>query len=211
MRNIVHAGLASLADPRALPRRRVYAQKGVGDTTGIASRAVKPEIVTLSGKMVEVRTGLCESSTGRSPVGTHIILETSKGKKLNVHLGPASAVADMVAKLNVGDELAVKAFRTEKMKSGDYVAQEITAGRQPGRISRCRVSVPSGQGRASARARANELLPAAAADAAAAAAWAGDARPWVADPGSRRHGLARWKVGWPSREVRRLFRDAWTG
>ena len=103
----------------------LYAQKGVGDATGIASRAVKPEIVTLSGKMVEVRTGLCESSTGRSPVGTHIILETSQGKKLNVHLGPASAVADKVAKLNVGDELVVKAFRTDKMK--------IRRLRRPGR------------------------------------------------------------------------------
>ena len=87
-----------------------YAQKGVGDSTGIARQAVKPEVVSLSGKLIEIRTGLCESSTGLSPVGTHIILETADGKKLNVHLGPAVAVADMVAKLTVGHEVAVKAF-----------------------------------------------------------------------------------------------------
>ena len=79
MRNVALASLVSVA-LLGVASSTAYAQKGVGDSTGVASRAVKPEIISLSGKMVEIRTGLCESSTGRSPVGTHIILETPKGK-----------------------------------------------------------------------------------------------------------------------------------
>ena len=127
MRNIFLAGLTSIA-LLGLASPGAYAQRGVGDSTGVASRAVKPKIVSLSGKLIEIRTGLCESSTGQSPVGTHIVLKTSDGKQLNVHLGPAAAVEDKVATLTVGDEVSVKAFRTDKMKTGDYAAQSITAG-----------------------------------------------------------------------------------
>ncbi len=105
-----------------------YAQKGVGDLTGIARQSVKPEVVSLSGKLIEIRTGLCETSTGRSPVGTHFILEAPDGKKLNVHLGPSAVVADMVAKLRIGHDVVVRAFRTEKLKADHFVAQSITAG-----------------------------------------------------------------------------------
>ena len=68
-----------------------YAQKGVGGSTGIARHAAKPEVVSLSGKLIEIRTARCESTTGRSPSGTHIILKAPDGKKLDVHLGPAEA------------------------------------------------------------------------------------------------------------------------
>ena len=106
-----------------------YAQKGVGDSTGIARQAVRPEVVSLSGKLSEIRTGLCESTTGRSPIGTHIIVETPDGKKLNVHLGPEAAVADMAAKLTVGQEVTVQAFRTDKLNAQAFVAQSLTSGK----------------------------------------------------------------------------------
>ena len=102
------------------------AQKGTGDATGVAQQAVKPEVTSLSGKIVEIKTGPCEDTTGRSPVGTHIILETPEKEKLNVHLGPAAAVAETVAKLTVGQEITVKAFRTDKLKDHHYVATSLT-------------------------------------------------------------------------------------
>ena len=105
------------------------AQKGVGDLSGVAGQPIKPGIVSLSGKIIEVKTGPCESTTGRSLVGTHVILETAEKELLNVHLGPAAAVADTVARLSVGQPLAVRAFRTEKMKEKHYVAQSLTFGK----------------------------------------------------------------------------------
>ncbi len=106
----------------------VYAQKGVGDQAGVVRQGVQPQVVEFSGKLVEIRIGLCEKTTGRSPVGTHVFLETPDGKSLNIHLGPAAAVADTVATLSVrpGQDLTVKAFRTEKMPENQYVAQSLT-------------------------------------------------------------------------------------
>ena len=105
-----------------------YAQRGVGDPSGVASQAVKPEIVTLSGKLIEIRTGRCEATTGQSPVGTHIILEAPDGKKFNIHLGPADVIGDKVGKLSVGEDLAVQAYRTDKLKAQEFVAQSLTSG-----------------------------------------------------------------------------------
>ena len=106
----------------------IYAQKGIGDQTGVAREAVKPQVSTFSGNLVEIRIGLCEKTTGRSLVGTHLFLETPDGKSLNIHLGPAAAVADIVAKLSVREkhDLTVKAFRTGKMPENNYAAQSIT-------------------------------------------------------------------------------------
>jgi len=103
-----------------------YAQKGTGDATGVAQQAVKPEVTSLSGKLLEIKTGPCEKTTGRSPVGTHIILETAKKEKVNVHLGPATAVAEAVAELTIGQEITVKAFRTDKLKDHHYVAVSLS-------------------------------------------------------------------------------------
>jgi hypothetical protein len=102
------------------------AQKGTGEAVGAAQQAVKPEVVTLSGKLLEVKTGPCEKTTGRSPVGTHIVLETAKKEKVNVHLGPASAVAEAVKKLAIGQEITVKAFRTDKLEDQHYVAVSLS-------------------------------------------------------------------------------------
>jgi hypothetical protein len=101
-------------------------QRGMGESSGVARQSIKPEIVKLSGRLMEIKTGPCEKTTGRSPIGTHLILETDKGDKLNIHLGPDTAVADTVAKLSIGQKLTVKAFRTEKMPENHYSAQSLT-------------------------------------------------------------------------------------
>jgi len=106
-----------------------HAQKGMGESSGVARQAVKPEMVSLSGKLVDIKTGPCEKTTGRSPVGPHILLEVAKGEKLNIHLGPAAAVASTVAKLSIGQDVTVRAFHTEKMPDNHYTAQSLTFGK----------------------------------------------------------------------------------
>lgn len=104
------------------------AQRGVGDTQGVAQQPTKPKVVSLSGKVLEVKTESCQTTTGRSPLGTHLIMETSKGKKLNIHLGPVNAVGSVAKELSEGQKVKVKAFRTKKMKKGQYVARKLTFG-----------------------------------------------------------------------------------
>ena len=102
------------------------AQRGVGDPAGVARSGVKPEIVTLSGKVLEVKTEPCANTTGRSPLGTHFLMKTAEGKTLNIHLGPA-AMVEFAAKELVQDKaVKVQAFRTEKMKEDHYVAQQLS-------------------------------------------------------------------------------------
>ncbi len=104
-----------------------HAQRGVGDATGIARQPVKPEIVSLSGKIIEIQTGPCAATTGRSLTGAHLIVESPDKQRLNIHLGPADALADVVGGLAAGQEIAVRTFRTERMKENHYVAQTLTA------------------------------------------------------------------------------------
>ena len=107
------------------------AQRGVGGDVGVARMAQPPEVVVLEGKLVEIKTGPCENRVDdprQAPIGTHIILESSEGKRLNVHLGPARAVAEMVKKLATDQKLVVHAFRTDAMPEQQYVAQRIVAG-----------------------------------------------------------------------------------
>ena len=104
------------------------AQRGVGEPVGVARQAVKPEIVTLVGTVAEVKTGPCENTTGRSPLGTHFLMEGTKGKILNIHLGPAALLEFVAGDLTEDMEITVEAFRTEKMKDGHYVAKSLSYG-----------------------------------------------------------------------------------
>jgi hypothetical protein len=106
----------------------VYAQRGTGDQAGVAQQADKPELVSLSGKVTAIETGPCEQGTGRAAVGTHVLLKTTKGKELNVHLGPEGAVDHVADKVKVGETLSVKAFRTQQMLKRHYVAQSLVIG-----------------------------------------------------------------------------------
>ena len=128
MRNAVTLAVAATVF-LAAAAPTAHAQRGVGSPAGVAQQPVKPVVVALSGRIIEVKTGPCESTTGRSLIGTHLTLETAKKEQLNVHLGPAEAVADTVAKLSVGQEITVKAFRTDKMKENHYVAQSLALGK----------------------------------------------------------------------------------
>ena len=109
----------------ALP---AHAQKGMGEQTGVGRQAAKPEVISLSGKVLAIETGPCKTTTGRADVGSHLLLKTPKGKELNVHLGPTAAVGYIIAQLPVGKKVTVHAFRTTKMPKNHYAAQSLTFG-----------------------------------------------------------------------------------
>jgi hypothetical protein len=104
----------------------VFAQKGVGDENGIASQATKPSVTTLSGRISEIKQEPCENSTGKSPVGVHLIIKTNEQKDINLHLGPEDAVDHIVQQIAVGDSLTFAAFRTEKLPEGAFIAKSLT-------------------------------------------------------------------------------------
>ena len=103
-----------------------HAQRGMGEQAGVGREAVKPEVVSLSGKVLAVETGPCKNTTGPADVGSHFLLKMPKGEKLNIHLGPAPAVDYVVEQLTVGKKVTVHAFRTAKMPDNHYVAQSLT-------------------------------------------------------------------------------------
>jgi len=104
------------------------AQRGMGDPTGIARRAVKPDVVQLDARVVSVETGPCAQTTGKSSVGTHVIVKTSQGQEYNVHLGPAVMVREAAGLLVGGDSVRLKVFRTDAMPQGHYVCVEMASG-----------------------------------------------------------------------------------
>ena len=98
----------------------------MGEPAGVARQAVKPEVVSLSGKVLTVKTEPCKMTTGRAYIGTHFLLETPEGEELNIHLGPAAAVDYVTDQLPVGENVTVDAFCTAKMPENHYVAQSLT-------------------------------------------------------------------------------------
>jgi hypothetical protein len=100
------------------------AQRGQGDPSGVARQAVKPEVVSLSGKVLTVETGPCPSTTGRALAGTHLWVKT-QGKKLNIHLGPAEVVQDLADQMPRGTQITIEAYRTAAMPEDHYVAQTL--------------------------------------------------------------------------------------
>lgn len=102
-----------------------YAQKGTGEPRGVGRKADKPAVVSVTGELKEVSTHPCEQTTGKGELGTHLILKT-KDKELNLHLGPATNVKDVVEIVKVGRAVAARAFRTEKMPKNHYNAVSIT-------------------------------------------------------------------------------------
>lgn len=128
MKNAVTLAVAAIA-LLSVAAQTACAQKGAADPTNADKQAVKPEIVSLSGRIIEVKTGSCEFATGQELSGEQVILDTTEKQQLNIHLGPKEAVAAVIAKLSIGEQLAVKAFQTEKMKKKHYVAQSLALGK----------------------------------------------------------------------------------
>lgn len=105
-----------------------FGQRGMGNSRGIAQLALKPDVVRISGKLKEIKTHPCEHTTGKAELGTHLILEDRQGRQLNIHLGPAPALAEAVKRLKVGTRLDLLGFRTDQMPPNQYVAKTLILG-----------------------------------------------------------------------------------
>lgn len=102
------------------------AQRGRGNFTGLGQELVKPDIIELSGELVEIKTGPCEQTTGRAIIGTHLFIqENADGPLMNIHLGDAAAVDRFVTGLVIGNEVNVQAFRTDLLDDDQYIAMEL--------------------------------------------------------------------------------------
>ena len=125
----VSVGMLTMA-AFALVVSSAWAQRGVGDPSGVARWEVRPEVVELSGKVVQVDIEPCENTTGRALVGAHFLMENADGQTLNIHLGPAFQLKSLVEDLDEGTTVKVAGFRTDRMKEGHYVAQQVSFGDQ---------------------------------------------------------------------------------
>ena len=101
------------------------AQKGTGEQSGIAREAPMPAINTLTGKVLAIESGPCEKTTGRSSIGTHLIVQDDD-TELNIHLGPKQAVDHVVDQIAKGSSVTFDVFRTEKMPKNAYIANSLT-------------------------------------------------------------------------------------
>ena len=108
------------------PPQAAYAQKGMGDPTGMARQGLQPPLTKLAGKVLSIETHPCEKTTGRAVVGTHLILEAADGRQYNLHVGPADAVASIVESLEPRTPIEVVGFRTSKLPENQYVATRLT-------------------------------------------------------------------------------------
>jgi hypothetical protein len=98
----------------------------MGELGGIAQQAQKPAIETISGTIKEIKTGSCERTTGPSLLGVHLIVEAANGKTINVHLGPAAALENVLDELSGGQAITFEAFRTDIMPEDARVAKSLT-------------------------------------------------------------------------------------
>lgn len=106
----------------------VFAQKGIGDSNGMARSGEQPIIVVLEGTLDHIKTGPCEHTTGYAVIGTHLFIDTEDREDLlNVHLGAAYALESFVSNLEIGQNVEIQAFQTDGMKPLDFIAKEITA------------------------------------------------------------------------------------
>ena len=101
-----------------------YGQRGMGDSDGVARQAVRPEIVSIAGTVREVISEPCQWTTGRFPVGTHVLVDVGEDE-INVHLGPSGVVSTIAERLEVGMPISVEGFRTPKMPANHLVAQRL--------------------------------------------------------------------------------------
>ena len=124
----MQASVAAVAFAFGLSWSVASAQRGVDDPEGVARQPAKPKVVSLSGKVLEVKTAPRQTTTGRSQLESRLIMKASDGKTLNIHLGPAAAVESVSKILSRGTEVKVEAFRTKKTEKGQYVARLLTVG-----------------------------------------------------------------------------------
>lgn len=101
------------------------AQKGIGDSSGVAKQAIKPASISMTGKVLSVDTHPCGKTTGKAPLGTHLKVLTSDDVEVNLHVGPADEVKELVKNISSGQDIRFDAFRTEDLPPANYVAKTL--------------------------------------------------------------------------------------
>jgi len=105
-----------------------YAQKGMGNNTGIARANSVVEIEKISGELQEIITEPCTQTTGRYSNGTHLLVKNNENETLNVHLGPTKVVSGMTDQLNAGEEIHLEMYTTEDLPENHYIVKEFKSG-----------------------------------------------------------------------------------
>jgi len=103
-----------------------YAQKGMGNNSGVARTNSVDEIKQISGELQEIITEPCTQTTGRYSNGTHLLVKTDENATFNVHLGPTKEVSGMTGQLNTGEEIHLKMYTTEDLPENHYIVKEFT-------------------------------------------------------------------------------------
>ncbi|MFP2995104.1 hypothetical protein ABN763_04305 [Spongiivirga sp. MCCC 1A20706] len=99
-------------------------QKEEKERMAINKEKTIPEVIELKGTVTSLEQGPCKFTNGDSISGTHIFLTTADKKTMKIHLGPTSEVLKFVENTN-GKNMVIKAFHTNKLPSGHYVAKEL--------------------------------------------------------------------------------------
>ncbi len=107
-------------------------QKGIGEAEGLVRSGKSVTRLELAGAVDHLATHPCTHTTGRADEGTHLHLNTDDGRTLNIHLGPADAVAGLLPALEPGQRVSLDAFRTADLPDGQAVA--ITVRREGGEV-----------------------------------------------------------------------------
>ncbi|TAI48916.1 hypothetical protein [Flagellimonas allohymeniacidonis] len=107
------------------PLTTLNAQKGMGESEGIAKTGEIPEMQTISGLVTEIKKGPCTYTVGKSVSGTHLMVQTEDDVVLNIHLGPTAKIFDFIEDAK-GHHLEAIVFTTEKLPENHFIAKEVT-------------------------------------------------------------------------------------
>lgn len=101
------------------------AQKGMGNPGGVA-RGILPPIITLSGTILEIHVGPClDAIMGNDPIGIHLFVRALNGTEVNLHLGPARVIDNIVAPMSPGQAISFDAFSKPDLAPNAYIAKTL--------------------------------------------------------------------------------------
>lgn len=102
-----------------------FAQRGMGDAEGVARSQEVVQKISGTAVVQEVAVEECTQTTGRYPVGIHLLAENSDGESLNLHLGPEPVLRKITRQIEEGTEISFKAFRTTQLPENNFIVEVI--------------------------------------------------------------------------------------
>jgi hypothetical protein len=109
----------------------VMAQKGTGESTGIARQGLKPNVLRFEGRIIKIKTGPCEKRN-KTPqaIGSHLIVQTTGKQMLNLHVGPEQRIQMTLNELPKDKTLIFTAFKTDRLSQDAYILKTVELGKQ---------------------------------------------------------------------------------